>query len=274
MAFAYLHAGARCVITATYQVTPQGLMTHRGLSSADAQDAILRAVLEAQAARELFLREREEDSVAPAVFIAGSVGPYGAYLADGSEYRGDYQLSCEAFQDFHRPRIRALLAANVDILAIETQPSAKEVGAIVDLLAKEFSDAVAWVSCTASSHSPCAAMSDGTPWSEVVTMLDGAPNVVAIGVNCLPLHASTDVLREVGKYTSKPLVVYPNSGETYDAGQKRWGETTADQVETLADLCEQWVHLGARLVGGCCRTGPRDIAHVAQRLCTAGFDLQ
>ncbi|AYU84018.1 homocysteine_S-methyltransferase_-_putative [Leishmania infantum] len=270
VALAYLRAGARCIITASYQITPQSLMEHRGLTEDAAVAAIEESVRIAQSVRERHLKEKPQ---AAPVFVAGSVGPYGAYLADGSEYRGDYVRSAEEFKEFHRLRIAALLRAGADVLAIETQPSAAEVRAIVALLQEEHPNCRAWVSFTTSRISPVEAISDGTKWADIISFLEKAPQVVAVGVNCIPMAEASAVLAHLHTLTTMPLVVYTNSGESYDTVTRTWHPIPMRDGTTLslAALAREWASHGARLVGGCCRTGPSDIAGAAAALDSAGF---
>lgn len=250
----YFVAGARCAITASYQATPQGFAT-RGLSEDESLALIARSVELAQRARHDYLAVRPD---AKTLLVAGSVGPYGAFLADGSEYRGDYALPEAEMMAFHRPRVQALLAAGADLLACETLPSFAEAQALVKLLA-EFPDARAWFSFTLRDAGH---ISDGTPLAEVVSWLNQQPQVVALGVNCVALESVTPALQQLQTLTDKPLVVYPNSGEQYDAGSKTWH--SAPSGCTLHDKLTEWQQAGARLIGGCCRTSPGDIAAIAR----------
>lgn len=247
----YFRAGAQVAITASYQATPDGFAA-RGLDEAQSRSLIGKSVELARQARESYLAE---NPTAKGLLIAGSVGPYGAYLADGSEYRGDYQRSAQVFQEFHRPRVEALLEAGVDLLACETLPSFAEIRALAQLLA-EYPVAQAWFSFTLrdSQH-----LSDGTPLCDVLALLADYPQIVAVGINCIALENTTDALSYLHSQTPLPLVVYPNSGEHYDAVTKTWhhhGEACA----TLEDYLPQWLAAGAKLIGGCCRTTPKDIA--------------
>lgn len=250
----YFVAGARCAITASYQATPQGFAT-RGLSEEASLALIARSVELAQRARHDYLAVRPD---AKTLLVAGSVGPYGAFLADGSEYRGDYALPEAEMMAFHRPRVQALLAAGADLLACETLPSFAEAQALVKLLA-EFPDARAWFSFTLRNAGH---ISDGTPLAEVVSWLNQQPQVVALGINCVALESVTPALQQLQTLTDKPLVVYPNSGEQYDAGSKTWH--SAPSGCTLHDKLAEWQQAGARLIGGCCRTSPGDIAAIAR----------
>ncbi|WP_127159287.1 homocysteine S-methyltransferase [Xanthomonas arboricola] len=251
----YFAAGAQCAITASYQATPLGFAA-RGLDLSQSQALIAHSVALAAQARADHLQAQPQH--AP-LWVAGSVGPYGAYLADGSEYRGDYAVPLAQLMDFHRPRIAALAEAGVDVLACETLPSANEIVAL-RLLLEEFPQLHAWFSFTLRD---AAHLSDGTALAQVIPALDACAQVIAVGINCIALEQVTAALQTLSALTTLPLVVYPNSGEHYDADAKQWhaGSTTAC---TLADQHAQWLAAGARLIGGCCRTTPRDIAALAR----------
>lgn len=249
----YFTAGANVAITASYQATPQGFAA-RGLDSGQASALIRQSVALAQRARDDY--RAASGSQAP-LLVAGSVGPYGAYLANGAEYRGDYALPAAEMKDFHRPRVAALLEAGVDLLACETLPSFGEAQALIGLLA-EFPHSSAWFSFTLRDAQH---ISDGTPLSKVAEVINAAPQVVAIGINCVALESVTPALQTLQALTDKPLLVYPNSGEQYDAGSKTWH--SAPSGCALHDQFPAWQQAGARLIGGCCRTTPQDIAAIA-----------
>lgn len=269
----YYCAGADIAITASYQASAQGLKEHFGLPEPEALKAVMRTVELAQDARELAY----EEAAVPRsrqLLVAGSVGPYGAYLSDGSEYRGDYVRSIQDFKDFHRPRLQALCDAGADLLALETMPSMTEIEAVVDLLESEFPQAIAWLSCTTkdSDH-----LSDGTSWKDLLRLVNQHDQIVAFGINCIPLASSTETLRSISQHTTLALLCYPNSGEAWDASTKTWhGERPDDVVvkndgsssakSSLADRVRSWVDHGARLVGGCCRTGPAFIKALREDL--------
>jgi len=249
----YYRSGAQVAITASYQATPAGFAA-RGLDEAQSRALIGKSVELARKAREAYLAENANAGV---LLVAGSVGPYGAYLADGSEYRGDYAHSADEFTAFHRPRVEALLDAGADLLACETLPSFAEINALAALLT-EYPRARAWFSFTLrdSEH-----LSDGTPLHEVVSVLSAYPQIVALGVNCIALENTTAALQHLHNLTALPLVVYPNSGEHYDAVTKTWHHH-GEACETLAGYLPQWTAAGAKLIGGCCRTTPKDIAEL------------
>ncbi|TLM81889.1 homocysteine S-methyltransferase [Pseudarthrobacter sp. NamE2] len=255
----YFAAGARIATTASYQATPQGF-ARRGIRGDEALELIALSVRLADEARQEHLSGRSD---AGPLLVAGSVGPYGAYLADGSEYRGDYLLSVDEFRDFHRPRVAALVEAGADFLAFETLPSFAEAEALL-ALAEEL-DVESWFSFSLRDGGH---ISDGTPLASVAELLDGKANVAAVGVNCVPLHLVTPALAALGQATGTPLLAYPNSGETYDPDTKTWGpaagETGQPAPHDLAGGAKAWQELGARIIGGCCRTTPADIAAVAR----------
>ncbi|HEY4435021.1 MAG TPA: homocysteine S-methyltransferase [Lelliottia sp.] len=249
----YFRAGAQVAITASYQATAAGFAA-RGYDEAQSRALIGRSVELARKAREAYLAENPQ---AGTLLVAGSVGPYGAYLADGSEYRGDYVRSAAEFSEFHRSRVEALLDAGADLLASETLPCFAEIKALAELLTG-YPRAKAWFSFTLrdSEH-----LSDGTPLRDVVATLADYPQIVALGINCIALENTTAALEHLQTLTALPLVVYPNSGEHYDAVSKTWHHH-GEACETLAGYLPQWVAAGAKLIGGCCRTTPKDIAEL------------
>ncbi len=247
----YFVAGADVAITASYQVSYEGFAA-RGYSPEATDHLLQRSVRLAQAARD---RAGREPVVAGRrLLVAASVGPFGASRHDGSEYRGDYGVGEEVLEAFHWPRVAALLAAGPDLLACETVPSLLEARAIVRVLA-EHRDARAWVSftCRDAGHT-----SAGDPILDCVTLLDAVPQVVAIGVNCVTPEVVTPLVRAMAASTSKPVVMYPNSGERWNAIGRCW-EGTGLRFTTYVD---EWIEAGAAWVGGCCRTTPVDIAQV------------
>lgn len=252
----YFRAGADCVITASYQATIAGFV-RRGLTHGAALEAIQRSVRLAVEARDAFWRDEADQTDRPRPLVAASVGPYGAFLADGSEYRGDYPLSEAELMDFHRPRLAALLDAGPDLLACETIPCWTEAQALVRLLA-EFPAAWAWFSFSAHNDEQ---ISHGERLADCAAKLDVIPQVVAIGVNCTAPRHIPALITAARTATRKPIVVYPNSGETYDAELHAWcGPAT---VGAFAVEAQHWYDRGARLIGGCCRTTPAHIAQIA-----------
>ena len=253
----YFVAGADCAITASYQATPMGFAP-KGIELEESIKLIKTSVKLAQQAKMQYLNDIKQDK---ALFIAGSVGPYGAYLANGSEYTGDYQLSESEFIAFHKDRVTALIDANVDILACETMPSFLEIKALAKLI-QQFPMVNCWFSLTLKDQKH---ISDGTPLTEVIEYLNSIEQIVSVGINCIALEKVTPALEVLSKLTSKPLIVYPNSGEQYDPTTKQWHKNH-DHNCTFANQLDVWINLGAKLIGGCCQTTPDDIVEIHQLL--------
>ncbi|GAB7361098.1 hypothetical protein MBLNU230_g1136t1 [Neophaeotheca triangularis] len=270
----YYLSGAAVATTASYQTSVAGLGEHFGLDATAAVQLMGRSVRLAVAAREeARALLRAEGREARAMLVAGSVGPYGAVLGDGSEYHGRYgdEVGEEALRAFHRPRVRALLAAGADLLALETMPALAEVGALVGLLGEEeFEGVVAWVSCTLHPEGG-GRIADGRLLAEVVELVGRCERVVAVGVNCCSQELALGALRGVREMAGArglSLVCYPNSGEEWDAVGKVWRSPPGG--EKGRGLSEERVRgfweAGARLIGGCCRTGPGDVEVIRETL--------
>ncbi|MBG0851631.1 homocysteine S-methyltransferase [Streptomyces spinoverrucosus] len=248
---AYFTAGASVAITSSYQATFEGF-AKRGISRERAAELLCLSV---ELAREAAARAAAKGIARP-LWVAASVGPYGAMLADGSEYRGRYGLTVNELERFHRPRMEALAAARPDVLALETVPDADEAAAL--LRAVRGLGVPAWLSYTVAGDRTRA----GQPLEEAFALAADVDEVIAVGVNCC---APKDVDRAVAvaaRVTGKPVVIYPNSGETWDAEARAWtghSTFTPEQVEG-------WRDSGARLIGGCCRVGPEAITSIARTL--------
>ena len=255
----YLEAGADCIVTSSYQATLPGLMG-MGLTGEEAETLLLASVALARKARDEFWSESAHREGRLRPLVAASVGPYGAYLADGSEYTGDYDLDEAGLEEFHRDRLELVAASGADLLACETIPSAVEARVLVRLL-EQTVDARGWLSFSCRDGS---SLSDGSNFAEVAGAVAVSPRVLAVGINCTaPRHLDALLGRLHGRI-AKPLVVYPNSGESYDAARREW--SPASEALDLAVAARRWIDLGARLVGGCCRTGPADVRRLREAL--------
>ncbi|MFI8519254.1 homocysteine S-methyltransferase [Streptomyces sp. NPDC085481] len=243
---AYARAGAQVLITSSYQATFEGF-ARRGTGRAEAARLLARSVELARAAGGRTERE---------IWVAASVGPYGAMLADGSEYRGRYGLTVGELARFHRPRVEALAEAGPDVLALETVPDADEAEAL--LRAVDGCGVPVWLSYTVEGRRTRA----GQPLAEAFALAAGLDQVVAVGVNCCDPEDAGPAVEIAAAVTGKPVVVYPNSGERWDARARGWlGGATFDPSRTA-----RWRADGARLIGGCCRVGPDRIAALAATL--------
>jgi homocysteine S-methyltransferase len=242
---AFFRAGATIATTASYQASFDGFAAG-GIGRDDTVRLLRRSVELAKDAR---------DDVGGAGQVAASVGPYGAALADGSEYRGRYGLSVGQLRDWHRPRLEVLADAGADVLALETIPDVDEAEALVSLIRSL--GVPAWLSYTVEGTRTRA----GQPLADAFAVAAGVPEIVAVGVNCC---APEDVLPAIGpaRDTGKPVIVYPNSGESWDSARRAWVGSARFSPGSAA----AWMAAGARVIGGCCRVRPADIARLAAAL--------
>lgn len=262
----YLAAGAEVITTASYQASFEGF-SRAGLGAADAERALTESVTIARRAREEFTaRDKRQGAgladsgtTPRAIRIAASVGPYGATLADGSEFHGNYGIGFDALVEFHRRRLAVLVAAGADLLACETLPSLKEASAILAALRYFPAAPPAWFSFTCRDEGHTA---HGEPLGDCARLLDAEPAVMAVGVNCTAPRFVAPLLRELGAATRKPLVAYPNRGQQWDAARRAWSGSPAN--EDWGTLARQWHAAGARWLGGCCGSTPADIASLRE----------
>jgi homocysteine S-methyltransferase len=248
--FDYFRAGARVATTASYQATEPGFAA-AGLESRAALDAIRTSVALARRARDRFAAEANVPEAE--LVVAGSVGPYGAMLADGSEYRGDYDPGPAVLRDFHAPRIEALLKAGVDVLAFETIPTVREASVLLDLLAE--TGATGWLSYQCRDGASTAA---GEPVAEAFALTNEVPGLMAVGVNCCAPRHVPALLAAAAAVTDRPLIAYPNGGDRWDPASRRWLPSDGDAFDPT--VVAGWADLGATWLGGCCGTGPSEIA--------------
>ncbi|HVQ87856.1 MAG TPA: homocysteine S-methyltransferase [Actinomycetes bacterium] len=250
---AFFEAGADIAITASYQATFEGFAAVGIDNQTTAELMRLSVELARRAAAEI--KDRP-------TWVAASVGPYGAMLADGSEYRGDYGLTVKQLREFHRPRLEALSASGADILAVETIPCAAEVEALLTEVA--VLPIQAWFSLTVTGDRTRA----GEDLRDVFAMTADVEQVVAVGVNCSTPEDINPAVQLAVAASKKPAVAYPNSGEGWNADQRAWGGISELHVASASE----WIGSGARLVGGCCRVTPtqiRDMAAVVRRTDTS-----
>jgi homocysteine S-methyltransferase len=246
---AYFEAGAEVATTASYQASVEGLVA-AGYDEAESRRLLVRSVSVAREVRDELADAR------PGLLVAASVGPYGAFLADGSEYTGRYGVPAARLRDFHGPRLELLAEAGADLLAVETVPDADEAAVIVALL--DELDVPAWFSYSVRGDTTSA----GQPLAEAYAVLAGSRAVVAAGVNCSEQGDILGAVEAAVAATGLPAVAYPNRGGSWNSETTQW--EYAGPLDL--DLVGSWVGAGARLVGGCCGTGPADIAELARRL--------
>jgi len=254
---AYLDVGAECVATASYQASRDGFAT-RGLSAIEADELMLLSVELAKRARDEYLQDNRGLGFVP--LVAGSLGPYGAMLHDGSEYSGDYGVTAETLRTFHASRLALFDSYGVDVLALETIPSKVEAEVLADLLVECSTPAWISFSCRDGAH-----VVDGTPLEEVAAMFADHPTVVAVGINCTPPQFAPELVARLrDAVPAKAIMAYPNSGETYHVEDNSWSGTVTPG--DCAEAALAWVDAGAKIVGGCCRMGPEHIRAIRDAL--------
>lgn len=272
----YLEAGADIIITASYQATIQGFEA-KGMSKKESEALLKKSVEIALEARDIYYGSGSQEACscegignggAPrtrTILVAASVGSYGAYLADGSEYSGDYgnKVTVSTLKDFHRRRVQVLAEAGADLIAFETTPNKLEAQAYSELLEEEDINIPAWFSFTSKDGINVVS---GDSLAECVAIADKCKKVLAVGINCTPPRFIHGLILSTKKVTNKPILVYPNSGETYDATRKEWVKSTGVLDEDFVAHVNIWREAGASLFGGCCRTTPNTIRAISQTL--------
>ena len=234
----FVDAGADIIITGSYQLSFEG-----GRSAGWTDDDTERALRNSTTAARL---EADEGTL-----VAASVGPYGAFLNDGSEFRGNYGVTDSVVREFHDRRLDVLLATEPDLLAIETMPDLDEVRVILDLVQSKATDVPFWVSFTLAKTG---LISGGGTFANACALVSGYPDSIAVGINCSPIDIVTPTLESVA--TDLPFVVYPNAGQNWDSDSMSW---SGEPVFLTSEHVAEWVALGARIVGGCCGYGPSAI---------------
>jgi homocysteine S-methyltransferase len=235
----FVDAGAQVLITSSYQITYPGCIA-QGWTKEEVDTAIIAST---------------ELAHFPGVKVAASVGPYGAYLADGSEYRGNYGLTKDELKDFHRDRLRALIATQPDLLAVETIPELTEAQAIIELMDELDSTMPFWISFSCKSENE---LSSGEKFADAVALVNSANSAIAVGVNCTKPSFIEPLLKSAKSVI--PYVVYPNSGREWDSIKKEWLGPVKTNFER-SDI-QAWISLGATFIGGCCGVSPKDISEL------------
>jgi len=253
---AYLEAGADVLLTASYQVSRKGYVEF-GLAGDRADAALLCSVELACTARAEFASHNKGREV----LIAASLGPYGAALHNGAEYHGNYDCTFADLVQFHQERIAVLIESNADLLAFETLPSLEEAQAIGEAL-KPWPNLAAWFTFTCpDTRAASLQVAHGELLRDCAKLAASFPQTIAVGVNCTRPKWLPMLIAELRAASDKPILVYPNSGEGWDAETRCW--TGHSDATEFGQHAEQWYSAGAQIVGGCCRTRPAHIHQVA-----------
>ncbi|KAG8370249.1 hypothetical protein BUALT_Bualt14G0097300 [Buddleja alternifolia] len=270
----YLEAGANVIISASYQATLQGFEA-KGLSIKEGETLLEKSVKIACEARDIFYERAtkgsldiSDDGVTPKgrpVLVAASVGSYGAYLADGSEYSGNYgdNIGLQTLKDFHRRRVQVLAGSGADLIAFETIPNKLEAQAYAELLEEESIKIPAWFSFSSKDGTNVVS---GDPIEDCALIADSCEQVIGVGINCTPPRFIQGLIQSIRSVTNKPILIYPNSGETYDAHRKEWVPSTGVADVDFVSYVGKWREAGASLIGGCCRTTPNTIRAISKTL--------
>ncbi|XP_065861107.1 homocysteine S-methyltransferase 2 [Euphorbia lathyris] len=270
----YLEAGADVIITASYQATIQGFEA-KGFSSKESEALLKKSVEIACEARDIYYGRCQtgacdDDSdgrvlKSRKILVAASVGSYGAYLADGSEYSGVYgdEITLETLKDFHRRRVQVLAESGADLIAFETIPNKVEAQAYVELLEEENIKIPAWFSFNSKDG---VNVVSGDSLHECTSIAESCRKVIAVGINCTPPRFIHGLILSMKKVTTKPILIYPNSGESYDGDRKEWVQNTGVSDDNFVSYVSKWCEDGASLVGGCCRTTPNTIKAIYNTL--------
>ncbi|EPS71555.1 homocysteine s-methyltransferase, partial [Genlisea aurea] len=261
----YLEAGANIIISASYQATLQGFQA-KGFSIEESESLLRTSIKLACEARDMHYVRGSRNNIHhhQPVLVAGSVGSYGAYLADGSEYSGVYGdgIDLSYLKQFHRRRVQILAENGADLIAFETIPNKIEAQAYAEILKEETELKVpAWFTFNSSDG---VHVVSGDSVKECARIADSCDNVVGVGINCTPPRYIHGLIQSIKAVTNKPILVYPNSGETYDPIRKEW-ETCSEGVD-FVPYVEKWREAGATLIGGCCRTTPATIRAISDLL--------
>ncbi len=249
----YLEAGARIISSAGYQASMEGYLS-LGKTKEEAAELIADSLDLVLKAKHLFIEKHRPDYP---VQVAASMGPYGAFLADGSEYSGDYKISDRELTTFHQSRIEIYESKEADYFAFETIPSFQEAKVLSKLLSKCLTPS--WVSFSCKND---AQLNDGTPISEAISLFSEHPTIYALGVNCSAPKYMSGIIALIKKHApQKKIIIYPNSGEVYHADSKTWSGISDPLV--FEKMALEWYKNGAHIIGGCCRIGPEHIAKLS-----------
>ncbi len=247
---AFIDAGSEIITTASYQVSFRGFAA-AGFSHEETTQVLRSSVLLAR-----------EAAVADGVLVAASVGPYGAALANGAEFRGRYGITPDAIRSFHRERLKVLVDSGADLVAFETMPDLDEVEVLIELMATDHPNMPYWVSFSCQDEANTNA---GQSFADAVDAVAGNDACIAVGINCSSPRLVTALLKSAATARGeKPFIVYPNAGKTWDGTNRRWLDRGTDRFST--STVREWVTNGARLIGGCCGIDPSGVAALRRAL--------
>lgn len=245
----YIDSGAKIITTSSYQASFKSLKK-RGYSEIQSKNIILKSVE---------IVEEIKKNYNNKIIIAASIGPYGSYLADGSEYVGNYDINEETFFDFYKKKVDLLDSSSADVLAFETIPSYKEAKVISKILKETKKQS--WISFSCKNQKE---ISDGTKLEKCCEYLNNHSKIFGVGVNCTsPKYISKLISILKRKLKNKKIIIYPNSGEIYDGKNKNW---IGNSNITFESYIDEWLNLGVDILGGCCRVGTKEIKKIKDKI--------
>lgn len=255
----YLEAGADCIISSSYQASLEGFL-EKGFNEEKATHLISSSIKIAKDTRDEFWESyKNSDRLKP--LIAASIGPYGAYLANGAEYSGNYEISEEKLSSFHEKRLDTIMQMHPDIIACETIPLFSEVKILSKLLEK-YEHTTSWICLSAKNENLTNA---GDNIEEVISWLNTQKHIDAIGINCTAPQYISALIKKIKRISDKLIVIYPNGGSAYNPISKIW-ESSLTDPEEFAKMAFLWNSLGADIIGGCCETTPKEIKKIREYL--------
>jgi len=256
----YLQAGADCIISSTYQASIEGF-AKKGFSKDEAEKLLILSIDIAKETRDKFWNKKINKVNRIKPLVAASIGPYGAFLADGSEYTGKYNISLEKLKEFHKKRVKLIAKTNPDIFAVETIPTLEEAKILCELL-KEYKNIPNWISFSAKDDCH---INGGDKIEDCAKYIDSQKHISTIGINCTSPQYILTLIKKIRDISDKNIVVYPNGGSKYNPITKNWEKSLTDEKE-YAKMALLWKQEGANIIGGCCQTGPKEIKELREVL--------
>lgn len=274
--YQYLQSGSDIIMTSTYQASCAGLIKYANSYTDEVAHVWERSV---DMANNAIRRHKLENNTKPIrnrdPIICGSVGPYGAFLANGAEYTGEYgMISNEELEKHHFKLLQFLiLHPDVKLIAIETIPNFREFKVLVNLLTKLLSlhgpNQKFYLSINVRNESE---MCDGTPVEKVMNYLNFKMktmgilqrNIFAIGYNCVDYHLVTSLIDNLTMFNEFhiPMIVYPNLGYVYSTKHEEY--IAYQDTNELELMILDWLKRGVKIIGGCCGSGPQEIEKISE----------
>ena len=128
---------------------------------------------------------------------------------------------------------------------------------LLDIL--KFCDKEVWISLTCNQKLK---LRDGSSLKETCKEISKLGNISTVGINCIEPHLVTEAIRKLKKYSTKKVLIYPNSGELYNSNTKEW----TGQKKLSKTHIKEWLKLSPDIIGGCCRVGTDTIKEINNQI--------